>query len=514
MRSFVGDSFEFDIFVSYAHGSSANDLGINRRSHLLSWSIAMAEDLKQQVNLLLSDSDQKINIWMDPKVRSNASLEGNLDSAVERSALLLVLMSPYFLNSEWCMREAERFALSAIRQHDLEPTSRKFIVNIFPTDRDRWPASLRDKNNQALLGFPFWKELSPGNWSPFGFPDPEIVRDDGYWTGIQQLAGELTSQLRRLKFSHHQAGPVPVGVGRKVLIGYMHDTLLSLRKDLRKSLSDLSIQALPDEQNDIIDPDSLEAVYQQHLQQADAVLLAANEYCGTWPAHEPGGFIGLQVRKARELGKRCYVLVDVKAQDKVQTAEYANLLSRLSSELRKTKGLAVTDPITSAGFAALVRDDLDAMDPASIASPAIICSNLSSDEDEYKQFHESVLDAVAETNRYAIIPNYEAQSGQIRLTKLAEKIEKSDTILVVCFDQDWDWAQQVLLQLKQLSNIDKSKRTKLLVVGPRFDPNIGTVDMRAFRFTTFNKLNLDKQSFKEALKVAILPSSHAAPAGH
>jgi hypothetical protein len=512
MPSFVGESFEFDIFVSYAHGHNPSDLGVNRRNHVLEWSRTMVEDLKQQINLLLSDSGRQIAIWMDPKVRATSSLEGNLDGAVERSALLLVLMSGYYLRSEWCKREAERFAFCATRQGNVDPASRKFVINILPTEGERWPSALRDKDSRPLLGFPFCKELSPDNWSPYGFPDPQAVRDDAYWTGIKRLAGEITSQLRRFKFSQQQTGPIPIGVGRKVLIGYMHDTLLPLRKELRKAFADLSIQVLPDEKQDISDPTTLEAIFQQHLQQADAVVLACNEYCGTWPANEPGGFIGLQIRKARDLGKRCYALITVKERDKVQTEEYANLLDRLSDELSKTKGRAILDSMTSTKYAAFVRDDLDHMDPASVARPAIICSNLPSDEDDYMQFHELVLDAVGETNRYAIIPSYEAKSGQIRLTKLAEKIESSDTILVICFDQDWDWAQQVLLQLKQLSTIEKAKRTKLLVVGPRFDPNRGTVDMRAFRFTTFNRLDLDKNSFKEALKFAIVPAVNGSAA--
>jgi hypothetical protein len=62
MPSFVGDSFEYDIFVSYAHGQNTNDLGVTRRNHILEWSRIMVEDLKQQINLLLSDSGQSITV--------------------------------------------------------------------------------------------------------------------------------------------------------------------------------------------------------------------------------------------------------------------------------------------------------------------------------------------------------------------------------------------------------------------------------------------------------------------
>ena len=72
-------------------------------------------------------------------------------------------------------------------------------------------------------------------------------------------------------------------------------TLLPSRQSLRQSLSDLAIQILPDEKQDITDPISLEAIYQQHLQQADAVV---------WPATSiaaPGRRMSLGVHWASDL---------------------------------------------------------------------------------------------------------------------------------------------------------------------------------------------------------------------
>ncbi|MFZ3327512.1 MAG: hypothetical protein WA231_17230 [Methylocella sp.] len=89
-------------------------------------------------------------------------------------------------------------------------------------------------------------------------------------------------------------------------------------------------------------------------------------------------------------------------------------------------------------------------------------------------------------------------SGKIALS---EQVNQSDTILVVCFDQEWDWARAILLQLNSYS--DDAKRARLLVVGPRYDPAKGVAEFRNFRFKTFNGSSLDATSLKDALKQAI-----------
>jgi hypothetical protein len=151
-------------------------------------------------------------------------------------------------------------------------------------------------------------------------------------------------------------------------------------------------------------------------------------------------------------------------------------------------------------FAGLIKEQLDLINPAE-ARPAIICSNLSSTSGEYSKFYDLVLDAVAELNRYSVIPAVEA--GQIRLTALADQVSESDTIVVVCFDQEWRWALNVAAQLKHVSAMKSPNRARILVVGPHYSPEKGLLDMRNFHFQTFNKLDLDNKSFKEELKLAI-----------
>ena len=157
-------------------------------------------------------------------------------------------------------------------------------------------------------------------------------------------------------------------------------------------------------------------------------------------------------------------------------------------------------------FSAFVKQQLATMSQREIVRRAIVCSNLLTRPDEYKQFHERVLKAVGETDRISILPSSISPSGQIRLSSLAEKIKQSDTIIVLCFDQEWDWAFDVLLQLRQVSSPEEPDKTRLLIVGPHYQAEKGDVDVSNFRFQTFKELEVDENTFKKQLKRKIDPT--------
>jgi hypothetical protein len=514
--SFVGGAYNHDVFVSYAHGQ---DLDMTysdpHRNPLYTWSCILIDNLREQIALNLSDSDRRPDVWMDPALKSRGSLESNLTKEIRNSALLVALMSPYCLRSTWCQGEARIFSDFAQDFRPVERQDRIFVVSIAPTDRKTWPAALRDDGQNAFLGMEFYQRTGPDpdQWTPLGYPDPSIAKDVDYWTAIKRLAGEITSQLRRMRYAQeNSAGPdsaieVPVFVGRKLLLGYCSDTLVRERDQLRSMLSSMEMQILPGESDDITDPMSLESSYDHYLEQADAVVLLANEYCGTWPKNEDAGFISLQVRKARERNKRCYMWLNILHPDQLQKESYRAYRKKLPQEIENTGG-RLFDGQDIKAFANLVKSELAALDAGAIQRPAFICSNLSSRQNEYKEFDEWVLEALGELN-YEVMRAPDSGSGQIRLSALAETVNQCDAILVICFDQEWDWARSALLQIKQVSSLGNANRARLVVIGPHYDPARGLKEFPNFRFKTFNsfdKSSFDATSFKETLKRAIQQS--------
>jgi hypothetical protein len=512
--SYVGGSYSRDVFVSYAHGQ---DLEIAysdpSRNPLYKWSCAFVDDLRQHLAVNLSDTGGTPDVWMDHSLKLTGSLEGNLTKEIQRSALFMALISPYYLRSTWCQGEARTFSDFARGFRSVERQDRIFAVSIRPTNRDEWPPALRDDEQKAFLGMDFYRKRGEDSWHTVGWPDPSVAREKEYWDQIEQLAAEMSTQLIRMRHAQKNetlagAGSsveVPVFVGRKLLLGHCSDTLGRQRDQLRKQLSSMEMQVLPGErEDDITDQKSLENSYDCYLEQADAVILVADEYCGRWPRDEEGGFVSLQVRKAKEHATRCYMWLNIQNPDQIQTDSYAEYLKKLPEEIAKTKGTLFAGQGIDK-FASLIKSELAVLNPRDIPRPALICSNLSSRQDEYKQFYDRVLDALGELN-YEVIRASDSGSGQLRLGALAPRVDESDAIVVLCFDQEWDWARDFLRELDHVSSLENVHRPRLLIVGPHYDPEKGVREYRNFHFKTFNDHNesrLDATSFKETLKRAI-----------
>jgi hypothetical protein len=186
--SFVGGSFTHDIFISYSHGRDLPTAYIDpRRNPLYQWSCILVDNLQSQIELLLSDSDQNPDVWMDPRLNTTGSLEGNLEKEIQSSALFLTLMSTYYLRSPWCADEARLFAESAQSFPPISRQDRTFVLSVTPTDRSLWPPALRDDQQRAFQGMDFYRRIGSEDWTPLAFPEPKASPDreyGEYWAAI------------------------------------------------------------------------------------------------------------------------------------------------------------------------------------------------------------------------------------------------------------------------------------------------------------------------------------------
>ena len=59
-------------------------------------------------------------------------------------------------------------------------------------------------------------------------------------------------------------------------------------------------------------------------------------------------------------------------------------------------------------------------------------------------------------------------------------------MLVLCFDQDWDWARRLLRRLNGSGHARADGKVRLLVAGPR-DRKEGRYDARTLGFQTLER---------------------------
>lgn len=512
-------NYAHDVFVSYAHGPETQSRYHGERDNLLTgWTRRFVDDLTAQIDISLSQfefGDQETPgaaFFMDGDLNGSGSLTGNIKAAVQESALLLVVMSPLYLRSKWCTDEVDWFlAAGSEGNPELRRFNRIFVARAFPTDHRAWPHGLKDEIGKATFGyFLHPQNARPGEAVPLGWPLPDkLVRD--YWEQIVRLATEITSKLRRLKeveqnsLAGSAATTIEPAIGRRVMLGYTHDTLIPVRNELRHELTKLGLQVLPPENDDAWDEPSLRKRLNTYLDQAHVVALCANQYCGTWPRNQNGGFVSLQMQAAREHKILCQLWLTWDQATQPQTPEYKQFLDEL---LRKSENSNLDIKLNYGSAKEFAEHIKATVNEESIASTgieqlAVVCSNLrsSSNADTYKHFYQTVLAAI-NADRLSLLPTFDNATGHIRLEEIEKDINRADTIVVICFDEAWGWARNIMGQIRQLITADSAKRVRLLIIGPPAKEGF-ELNASAFRFTTLNANAVDDQQLRVFLKDAL-----------
>jgi hypothetical protein len=103
----------------------------------------------------LSDEFDELAVWYDRDLDPTLQLTPELRRKVT-AAVLMILMSPRYLNSTWCGDERTWFQEQIEdRPARAADEGRVFIVRAVSTDEGAWPDFLRDERGHAIVGFRF-----------------------------------------------------------------------------------------------------------------------------------------------------------------------------------------------------------------------------------------------------------------------------------------------------------------------------------------------------------------------
>jgi TIR domain len=172
-------SYDHDIFVSYAH-----------QGQLGPWTLRLQQELAEALNLILflKPPGKVVDVWVDEELRYNLELTPQLQERVTGSALLVVIMSPFYLSSTWCGKEVTWFA--EVTRSRIAPRARVFVIHAQPTERSAWPPPLAD-----LEPYPFFaRHAKAGIELPLGLigDDPDRA---SYKAQVYLLAGQIKQQI-------------------------------------------------------------------------------------------------------------------------------------------------------------------------------------------------------------------------------------------------------------------------------------------------------------------------------
>jgi hypothetical protein len=304
--SLFAPNYEDDIFINYSHADNDEPLDDKKRG----WVDALHENLEKRLRKLTGIDPQ---IWRDKeKMPGNGVLPPTLAVKLQRVALLVSILSPSYLTSDWCIPELNEFYRQAAEagKIQIDNESRIFKVIKTPIAREKHPEEVKD-----LPGYEFYDEY------PNGMPREysHIYGFDGYqefWRELEHLAWDISRFVKKLS---QNCDLYPRTI-------YLADTIADLKKEREEIKYELEMHnycVLPDKPLPTDGPDFKEAV-RGYLKRSRLSIHLIGGETGFIPAKDKRDIVYLQHDLAMERQKNSDFLrvvwtpIGLKAHDPAQ----------------------------------------------------------------------------------------------------------------------------------------------------------------------------------------------------
>src|SRR5215831_16956127 len=126
--------FAHDVFISYTHADNQPD----RQGP---WVERFECDLQSRLEVV---SGKSIDIWWDKKLGAADLFNDAIRTELENSALLVVILSPSYFNSDYCRRERESFYARTAGDGAAGNKSRVVKVAKFFVPLEQYPPDLEE----------------------------------------------------------------------------------------------------------------------------------------------------------------------------------------------------------------------------------------------------------------------------------------------------------------------------------------------------------------------------------
>src|SRR5262249_28461624 len=179
-------TFEKHVFISYAH---IDNQPLTPKKE--GWISRFHSTLEALLNMGLG---KPVKIWRDDKLQGNDVFADEIVDQFAKTAVFVSVLTPRYLNSEWCTREVREFCAQAEQSGGLvvDNKARVFKVLLLPVDtQESLPAVVKD-----ILGYEFFT-LEDGTPLPLDPAYGERFAQD-YNRKVGKLAWDISQLLTTL----------------------------------------------------------------------------------------------------------------------------------------------------------------------------------------------------------------------------------------------------------------------------------------------------------------------------
>lgn len=140
--------FEQNLFISYAH---LDNQPLNEGEK--GWVTRFHSTLEAFLSMRMG---REAKIWRDKKLQGNDVFSSEIVTQFRQSAALMSIVTPRYLNSEWCTREAHEFCRHAEQTEGLVIGNKSRVFKVIKTPIDDRESDVLPSHMKVLLGFEFF----------------------------------------------------------------------------------------------------------------------------------------------------------------------------------------------------------------------------------------------------------------------------------------------------------------------------------------------------------------------
>ncbi|MGO9602734.1 MAG: TIR domain-containing protein [Candidatus Binataceae bacterium] len=274
--------FSADVFVSYSHIDD-EPFGENDSR----WVTEFHRNLEVRVRTYLG---RPVTIWRDPKLTGSDIFSDEIVTQLKRTALLISVVSPGYVHSEWCSRELQTFVQQLQTGGGVSVENKNRVVKVIktPVSRKEIPEIL-----DSVLGYEFYR-VEWGSEIVREFlldPSPEARR--AYWARLDDVAQAIKRLFEAIAQGSQASSAPSADSAQTIFLAATTSDLEDQRDLLRRELEDRGHIILPDKPFPMNAQKLAEAV-RTDLARASVSIHLLGERYGIVPEGETRSIVQLQ----------------------------------------------------------------------------------------------------------------------------------------------------------------------------------------------------------------------------
>jgi hypothetical protein len=227
--------FRHDVFVSYAHVDNQPD-----RPDLegKQWQLGWVDRFMQRFGpVLWKVLGARADLWFDrDDLYDGHRFDAEIEQVVQGSAVFLALITPAYLNAEYCRKELEWFvrgARASGRALEAGTLSRVLPVRLYDIDHTHWPSVL-----SGISGTVFHD--TGANPQPFDPLHDDRPFTESVWRLARSVGGALQS-MRGRDTARDTPEPAVPGAARRVFLAAASDAMTRQKRRLETALAEVDL---------------------------------------------------------------------------------------------------------------------------------------------------------------------------------------------------------------------------------------------------------------------------------